>query len=68
MGAFGGWGKAKFASQFSNGGGLGIIAALNFPDPHDFKENLKFINAPPYLFSHFDLSFLLARCVKNIEQ
>ena len=31
MGAFGGWGKAEFASSFSNAGGLGIIAALNFP-------------------------------------
>jgi NAD(P)H-dependent flavin oxidoreductase YrpB (nitropropane dioxygenase family) len=41
MGAFGGWGKAEFASNFSNAGGLGIIAALNFPDPLDFKKNLK---------------------------
>jgi nitronate monooxygenase len=41
MGAFGGWGKAEFASNFSNAGGLGIIAALNFPDPLDFIENLK---------------------------
>jgi nitronate monooxygenase len=41
MGAFGGWGKAEFASHFSNAGGLGIIAALNFPDPEDFKNDLK---------------------------
>jgi nitronate monooxygenase len=41
MGAFGGWGKAEFASHFSNAGGLGIIAALNFPDPDDFKKDLK---------------------------
>ncbi|TFG03280.1 MAG: nitronate monooxygenase [Promethearchaeota archaeon] len=41
MGAFGGWGKAEFASHFSNAGGLGIIAALNFPDPEDFKTDLK---------------------------
>jgi len=41
MGAFGGWGKAEFASHFSNAGGLGVIAALNFPDPEDFKADLK---------------------------
>ena len=41
MGAFGGWGKAEFASHFSNVGGLGMIAALNFPDPEHFKEDLK---------------------------
>lgn len=41
MGAFGGWGKAEFASHFSNAGGLGIITALNFPDPKDFKEDLR---------------------------
>jgi len=41
MGAFGGWGKSKFASIFSNAGGLGIIAALNFPDFEDFREDLK---------------------------
>jgi NAD(P)H-dependent flavin oxidoreductase YrpB (nitropropane dioxygenase family) len=41
MGAFGGWGKAEFASHFSNAGGLGIIAALNFPDPENFKKDLK---------------------------
>lgn len=40
MGAFGGWGKSEFASAFSNAGGLGIIAALNFPDPNDFKKDL----------------------------
>jgi nitronate monooxygenase len=41
MGAFGGWGKAKFASSFSNAGGLGIITALNFPDLKDFKKNIR---------------------------
>jgi len=40
MGAFGGWGKSKFASTFSNAGGLGIIAALNFPNPEDFKKDI----------------------------
>jgi len=41
MGAFGGWGKSEFASKFSNAGGLGIIAALNFPDPINFKNNIQ---------------------------
>ena len=41
MGAFGGWGKAEFASTFSNAGGLGIIAALNFPNPEDFKKDIQ---------------------------
>jgi len=41
MGAFGGWGKSMFASTFSNAGGLGIIAALNFPEMEDFKKDLK---------------------------
>jgi NAD(P)H-dependent flavin oxidoreductase YrpB (nitropropane dioxygenase family) len=41
MGAFGGWGKSDFASVFSNAGGLGIIAALNFPEFEDFKEDLQ---------------------------
>lgn len=41
MGAFGGWGKSEFASTFSNAGGLGIIAALNFPNPEDFKKDLQ---------------------------
>lgn len=41
MGAFGGWGKSEFASKFSNAGGLGIIAALNFPDPADFKNDIQ---------------------------
>lgn len=41
MGAFGGWGKSDFASVFSNAGGLGIIAALNFPDQKDFKIDLQ---------------------------
>ena len=41
MGAFGGWGKSDFASHFSNAGGLGIITALNFPNPKDFKDDLK---------------------------
>ncbi|MBD3194824.1 MAG: hypothetical protein GF317_07210 [Candidatus Lokiarchaeota archaeon] len=44
MGAFGGWGKAKFASCFSNAGGLGVIAALNFPDFKDFKNDLLLMN------------------------
>lgn len=41
MGAFGGWGKAKFASSFSNAGGLGIIVALNFPNKENFKKELQ---------------------------
>jgi len=41
MGAFGGWGKSEFASTFSNAGGLGIIAALNFPNPEDFKKDIQ---------------------------
>ncbi len=41
MGAFGGWGKSEFASSFSNAGGLGIIAALNFPNLEDFKNDLQ---------------------------
>jgi NAD(P)H-dependent flavin oxidoreductase YrpB (nitropropane dioxygenase family) len=41
MGAFGGWGKAEFASSFSKAGGLGIIAALNFPNPEDFRKDLQ---------------------------
>ncbi len=41
MGAFGGWGKSKFASTFSNAGGLGIIVALNFPDPEDFRKDIQ---------------------------
>ena len=41
MGAFGGWGKSEFASSFSNAGGLGIIAALNFPNLDDFKNDLQ---------------------------
>jgi NAD(P)H-dependent flavin oxidoreductase YrpB (nitropropane dioxygenase family) len=41
MGAFGGWGKSKFASAFSNAGGLGIIAALNFPNLEDFEKDLQ---------------------------
>jgi NAD(P)H-dependent flavin oxidoreductase YrpB (nitropropane dioxygenase family) len=41
MGAFGGWGKAEFASTFSNAGGLGIIAALNFPNPDDFRKDIQ---------------------------
>ncbi|MFW9936868.1 MAG: NAD(P)H-dependent flavin oxidoreductase [Candidatus Thorarchaeota archaeon] len=41
MGAFGGWGKAAFASHFSNAGGLGIIAALNFPNLGDFKKDIQ---------------------------
>lgn len=41
MGAFGGWGKSEFASVFSNAGGLGIIAALNFPKPKEFRKDLR---------------------------
>ena len=41
MGAFGGWGKAEFASVFSNAGGLGIIGALNFPNPENFKKDIR---------------------------
>lgn len=41
MGAFGGWAKSKFASIFSNAGGLGIIAALNFPKLEDFKKDIQ---------------------------
>ena len=41
MGAFGGWGKSEFASTFSNAGGLGIIAALNSPNPEDFKKDIQ---------------------------
>ena len=41
MGAFGGWGKSEFASTFSNAGGLGIIAALNFPNLEDFKKDIQ---------------------------
>ena len=41
MGAFGGWGKAEFASTFSNAGGLGIIAALNFPNPDDLRKDIQ---------------------------
>ena len=40
MGAFGGWGKSTFASKFSEAGGLGIIAAMNFPKFDDFKTDL----------------------------
>ncbi|MFX1315949.1 MAG: NAD(P)H-dependent flavin oxidoreductase [Promethearchaeota archaeon] len=41
MGAFGGWGKSDFASSFSNAGGLGIIASLNFPNLEDFKNDIQ---------------------------
>ncbi|MFW9772614.1 MAG: NAD(P)H-dependent flavin oxidoreductase [Candidatus Thorarchaeota archaeon] len=41
MGAFGGWGKSDFASAFSNAGGLGVIAALNFPDLDNFKNDIE---------------------------
>jgi NAD(P)H-dependent flavin oxidoreductase YrpB (nitropropane dioxygenase family) len=41
MGAFGGWGKADFAHSFSDAGGLGTIAALNFPKIEDFKSDLQ---------------------------
>ena len=51
MGAFGGWGKSEFASSFSNAGGLGIIAALNFPNLEDFKfdmQNMKNLTDRPF--------------------
>ncbi|MFW9947245.1 MAG: NAD(P)H-dependent flavin oxidoreductase [Candidatus Odinarchaeota archaeon] len=51
MGAFGGWGKSDFASAFSNAGGLGIIAALNFPDQQNFRkdlQNMKTLTDKPY--------------------
>lgn len=51
MGAFGGWGKSDFASLFSNAGGLGIIAALNFPKFEDFRKDLikmKQLTAKPF--------------------
>jgi len=51
MGAFGGWGKSEFASIFSNAGGLGIIAALNFPNPEDFRKDIqkmKVLTAKPF--------------------
>jgi len=41
MGAFGGWGTADLASVFSNAGGLGIVAALNFPKTQKFKKELQ---------------------------
>ena len=58
MGAFGGWGKAEFASTFSNAGGLGILAALNFPNPKEFKKDITychlsaFENRTEHLFLH----------------
>ncbi|MHA1535853.1 MAG: nitronate monooxygenase, partial [Promethearchaeota archaeon] len=51
MGAFGGWGKSEFASTFSNAGGLGIITALNFPNPEDFRtdlQNMKDLSDKPF--------------------
>ena len=51
MGAFGGWGKSEFASTFSNAGGLGIIAALNFPNPEDFRidiQKMKQLTTKPF--------------------
>jgi NAD(P)H-dependent flavin oxidoreductase YrpB (nitropropane dioxygenase family) len=51
MGAFGGWGISNFASAFSNAGGLGIIAALNFPNLEDFKkdlQNMKILTNKPF--------------------
>lgn len=41
MGAFGGWGKSDFAHSFSESGGLGTVAALNFPKIEDFKNDLQ---------------------------
>ena len=51
MGAFGGWGKSEFASSFSNSDGLGIIAALNFPNLEEFKldlQNMKELTDKPF--------------------
>jgi nitronate monooxygenase len=41
MGAFAMIGKAKFASAFSNAGGLGIITAINYPKIEDFRLELE---------------------------
>ncbi len=43
MAAFAGFGKTKFASAFSNAGGLGIITALNY-NVKDFKNELDKMN------------------------
>ena len=40
MAAFAGLGKTKFASAFSNAGGLGIITALNY-ELNSFKKELE---------------------------
>lgn len=40
MGAFAGLGRAKFASAFSNTGGLGIITAINFKNAKRFEEEI----------------------------
>ncbi len=62
MGAFAVIGRAKFASAFSNAGGLGIITAINYPKIEDFRTELEhmllltdkpfginFTITPPYL-------------------
>lgn len=41
MGAFAGLGKAEFAAEFSNAGGLGIITALNYRSPEKFRKALE---------------------------
>ncbi|MFX0017216.1 MAG: NAD(P)H-dependent flavin oxidoreductase [Promethearchaeota archaeon] len=41
MGAFAGVGRARFAAEFSNSGGLGIITALNFNTNDAFYEELQ---------------------------
>ncbi|TXT61474.1 MAG: Nitronate monooxygenase [Promethearchaeota archaeon] len=41
MGAFAGLGRAEFAAEFSNAGGLGIITALNYRTAEKFRSALK---------------------------
>jgi nitronate monooxygenase len=41
MGAFASVGRAEFAANFSNAGGLGIITALNFNSNEDFEREIK---------------------------
>ncbi|MGQ4876348.1 MAG: NAD(P)H-dependent flavin oxidoreductase [Promethearchaeia archaeon] len=45
MGAFAGIGRAEFAAAFSNGGGLGIITALNFRNNDEFKKEVEKMNS-----------------------
>jgi len=40
MGAFVGLGKAEFAAAFSNAGGFGILAAINFKNIEDFQSEI----------------------------